>query len=387
MFMSAALFQDGQAFAPAVALREIDINVTNVCNLTCIYCSYASTPGKEEPSLERRIIDALLEDAAAAGTQVVHFSGGEPVIRKDMPQLIAHAAELGFKMRMHSNGALLTKPKLRELWSAGLRQVLVSLDGFAGQHEFHRQRPGLFQRTVAGIENAVSLGFNVRVNAVATTQNVDELSSLLPLVARLGAATFSVFYMIPVGRGRDRRELMVPPGRWRAFIEEMRAASDRHRPDMEITVEKVFSFAEDWGESDFDGGRGDTCLGFLEKCNYVNVLADGGVWPCVCLIDVAPPLGNIHERPLSEILADPDSWSFYRGLRELNEICAACACRGRCRGGSKALSRIATGEWDALDPRCGGDPLAQRFIPICFMQRENIRTGARSGFAERVDDD
>jgi radical SAM protein with 4Fe4S-binding SPASM domain len=382
--MTVSLPEARRALVPPIELREIDVNVTNLCNLTCVYCSYASTPGKQEPSLDRDVIDSLLDDAAAIGNKVVHFSGGEPVIRKDMPDLIAHASELGFKMRMHSNGALLTTPKLEELWEAGLRQVLVSLDGPAEQHDWHRQRQGLWSKTIAGIRNAVALGFNVRVNSVATARNVDDIAGLMPLVMELGAATFSVFYMIPVGRGAQHLDLMVRPQRWRAFIDEMHEAAAVHRPQMEVTVEKVFSWQDDWEADGLGGGRGDSCLGFLDKCNYVNVLADGTVWPCVCMIDVAPPLGNVYERPLSEILHDPAGWEFYYGLRGVNEICAGCSCLDRCRGGSKALSQIARADWDALDPRCGGDPDAQGFIPICFMQRENIVTGARSGFAERL---
>ena len=371
---------------PPIELREIDINVTNLCNLTCVYCSYASTPGRDEPALDADVIAGLLDDAARAGNKVVHFSGGEPVIRRDMPDLIAHAASLGFKMRMHSNGMLLTEPKLAELRAAGLRQVLVSLDGPRDQHDWHRRREGLWPKTIQGIRNAVALGFDVRVNSVATTRNVGDIASLMPLVSELGAATFSVFYMIPVGRGAEHPELMVAPERWRAFIAEMRDAADEHRPRMDVTVEKVFAWQAD-ADADGDGlggGRGDGCLGFLDKCNYVNVLADGTVWPCVCMIDVAPPLGNIHDRPLSEILHDPASWAFYYGLRGLNETCAACACADSCRGGSKALSRILAGDWNALDPRCSGDPHDQGFVPVCFMQRENVLTGSRSGFAEKI---
>ena len=151
-----------------------------------------------------------------------------------MPDLIAHAAGLGFKMRMHSNGQLLTTEKLTRLWAAGLRQVLVSLDGPQHQHDWHRRREGLWPKTIAGIRNAVGLGFDVRVNSVATTRNVGEIAGLMPLVMELGAATFSVFYMIPVGRGAERQDLMVPPGRWRDFVAELRDAADEHRPQMDV---------------------------------------------------------------------------------------------------------------------------------------------------------
>src|ERR1044072_3179963 len=135
---------------PPIELREIDVNVTNLCNLTCVYCSYASTPGRDEPALEADVITGLLDDAASIGNKVVHFSGGEPVIRRDMPDLGAHAARLGFKMRMHSNGMLLTRRKLTELRAAGLSRVLVSLDGPQHQHDWHRDRGGLWATTSAG---------------------------------------------------------------------------------------------------------------------------------------------------------------------------------------------------------------------------------------------
>ena len=86
--------------APAVQLREIDLNITNLCNLECIYCSFSSTPGRHEPAIPAGEVHTLLDTAAAMGNRVIHFSGGEPIIRPDMPEFIAHAADLGFKMRM-----------------------------------------------------------------------------------------------------------------------------------------------------------------------------------------------------------------------------------------------------------------------------------------------
>ncbi len=372
--------------APPVGLREIDINVTNRCNLECIYCSYSSRPSSKEPELSAERIHRLLDEAAGMGTGVIHFSGGEPAIRPDMPEFIAHGAALGFKMRMHSNGAPLTESKLEQLWSAGLRQVLISLDGFEKDHDFHRAKPGLYQKTTRAIRTAAGMGFNVRVNSVATRLNVDAIPNLLPMIAEMGAATFSVFYVIPVGRGRSQAGLMVPPERWREFLGELQSiAARRGTPHLEVTAEKVFLWENEWTEEEEPGaGRGGTCLGFLNHCNYVLVLADGRVYPCVCFIDEAPPLGNIYETPLREILEDARSWSFYRNLAEPNPTCRACDLFGMCRGGNKALSRIERRDWNALDPRCSGDPRGQGFLPLCFMARENIQTRSRSGFAEHL---
>jgi radical SAM protein with 4Fe4S-binding SPASM domain len=239
---------------------------------------------------------------------------------------------------------------------------------------------------MAGIENATTVGFNVRVNSVATRKNVDELPQLMPILSDLGVATFSVFYCLPVGRGRTNPYLMVPPARWRRFIDEMKVAAERHRSDgMEVTVEKVFLWEDEW--NDYESivtGRGGSCLGFLNDCNYVNILADGRVYPCVCFIDEAPPLGNVYLDSLANILKDPRGWDYYWSLRKANSICQNCDKFADCRGGSRALSKFMKDDWFALDPRCTGEPHIQGFIPLCFMVRENVVTRIHSGFAEHV---
>jgi len=375
-----------QQGAPLVNLREIDINVTNTCNLECIYCSYSSRPAKSEPSLSRQSICKILDEAAEMGNKAVHFSGGEPALRSDMHELIAYGASCGFKMRLLSNGTLLSRPALQELWNSGLRQVMISLDGFECNHNLHRSNSGAYAKTIQAIENAALLGYDVRVNSVATTLNVDEIPHLLPVLADMRVKTFSVFYCVPVGRGRDVLDLMVPPTRWRQFIHEMRAMVEIHAPEhMEVTVEKVFVWADEWVDGNLlQSGRGGSCLGFLDECNYVNILADGRVYPCVCFIDQAPPLGNILARPLSEILHDAASWAFYWSLAATNSTCKTCFLLPQCRGGSRALSKIVAEDWFAIDPRCSGHPQAQGFMPVCFMLRENVTTGTRSGFAEQV---
>ncbi|HEX2046204.1 MAG TPA: radical SAM protein [Acidimicrobiales bacterium] len=376
----------GGGEVPPIKLREVDVNVSNLCNLTCIHCSYASTPDKGEPSLPGGVIHRLLDEAADLGTRAVHWSGGEPLIRRDLDELVAHGSSLGLGMRVLSNGILLSPERLARLWDAGLRKIFVSLDGLEASHDHHRGRPGLYAQTLRGIESSLAAGFNVRVNAAATTLNVQEMPELLVMLARMGVHIFTVFYLIPVGRGADIGRLMVPPARWRRMIEELREAGAAVAPSsMEVAVEKVFWWEDEWsGEGPRGEGRGGGCLGFLNGCDYVNILSDGSVYPCVCFIDVAPPLGNILDRPLADVLHDPAGWDFYWSMRELNPTCTACPKVDACQGGSRAASRVLGRGFFDLDPRCTGDPVAQGFIPLCFMLRENVSTAARGGFAWEV---
>lgn len=368
---------------PPIHLREIDLNLTNHCNLECIHCSYSSTKSKHEPSIDGAVVHRLLDEAAALGNEVVHWSGGEPATRPDMADLIAHASSLGFGMRLLSNGILLTEPRLSRYWEAGLRKVLVSVDGLEEHHDHHRVSPGLWGKTLTGVRNAVAAGYHTRVNAAATTDNVDDMVELARVMAGEGVHTFTVFYLISVGRGADITRLQVPPDRWRTLMDELTGVAVELGGAMEMTVEKVFAWDDDPDLADLSHeGRGGGCLGFLNGCDYVNILADGRVYPCVCFVDDAPALGNINERPLGDILHDPASWRFYWSMTARSATCDACAMADPCGGGSRSASMAERGDWFALDPRCSGDPQAQGFIPVCFMLREDLATKAKSGFAE-----
>lgn len=377
--------EDDDAIVPPIKLREIDFNVTNYCNLECVHCSYGSRPAKEEPSLPGPIIERVLDEAAAMGNKVVHWSGGEAVTRPDMGDLIAKATSLGFGMRLLSNGILFSERRLEELRGRGLEKVFVSLDGLEANHDWHRVSDGLFAKTMRGIETAVRMGFDTRVNSVATTRNLDDFPEMLRMLDGIGVDTFTVFYLIPVGRGHDSVGLAVPPRRWRRFIDELRDEVTTVGTAMKVTVEKVFWWDDEWSDQGVgDEGRGGGCLGFLNGCDYVNILADGRVYPCVCFIDVAPPLGNVTDRPLGDILHDPQGWRFYRSIAAVNETCRGCGMFEPCQGGNRAASMIQRGDWMALDPRCTGDPVAQGYVPLCWMLREDLSTAVRSGFAEDV---
>jgi radical SAM protein with 4Fe4S-binding SPASM domain len=369
---------------PPIRLREIDFNVTNLCNLACRHCSYSSTPDKQEPTLAGDVVHRVLDEAASMGNRVVHWSGGEAAVRPDIGDLIEHASRLGFGMRLLSNGILLSEERLERLRTRGLNKIFVSLDGLEANHDWHRASPGLFAKTMRGIRNSVDGGFDTRVNAVATTRNLDDFPELLRMLADIGVDTFTVFYLIPVGRGREIADLAVPPRRWRQFVDDLRhEVADLGPTSMQVTVEKVFWWDDEWNEDGIvDAGRGGGCLGFLSACDYVNILADGRVYPCVCFVDVAPPLGDVRERSLPDILHDPRGWAFYQSLTEMNPTCRSCDLVGACQGGNRAASMIASGDWFALDPRCSGDPQAQGFMPLCWMLREDLTTATRSGFAE-----
>lgn len=369
---------------PPIAMREIDVNVTNFCNLECIHCSYESTPGKHEPSLDADVVHRLMDQAKAMGNEVMHWSGGEALLHPNIGDFIEHGVELGYGMRLLSNGALLNDAKLDDLWDRGLRKMFVSLDGFEQNHDDHRASDGLFAKTIRGIERSVAHGYDVRVNAVATTRNVDEMTDLLDHVEALGVHTFTVFYLIPVGRGREITDLMVPPDRWRRLTDELRDRASHITRPMQVTVEKVFRWQDEWPAELQKDGRGGGCLGFLDKCDYVNVLSNGDVFPCVCFVDEGPALGNVYDRDLAEILHDPRAWEFYWNMQQVGEACSGCRLLDDCNGGNRPASKVMRGDWFELDPRCSGDPEQQGFMPVCYMLREDVRTRSQSGFAEAV---
>ena len=292
------------AAVPPIELREIDINVTNLCNLTCVYCSYASTPGRDEPALDASVITALLDDAAVdrqQGRPLQRRRAGHPQghARPDRPRRGPRLQDADALERPAADA----RRSSRSCGTAGLRQVLVSLDGPQHQHDWHRQREGLWPKTIAGIRNAVA----------ARLQRPRELRGDDPQrrrdrvahAARHGARRGDLQRLLHDPRGpraRSTRSSWCRPSA--GARSSPRCATPPTSTGRRWTSRsRRSSPGRTSGNGDgLGGGRGDSCLGFLDKCNYVNVLADGTVWPCVCMIDVAPPLGQ-HPRPPA--LGDP----------------------------------------------------------------------------------
>lgn len=170
--------------------RYLFIRLLEACNARCFMCGFAQSRDSYRFGVSE--LQALLGQPAAADIGYVRFTGGEPLIHRDILALVATAAAAGARPSLITNGALLPR-KIAALAAAGLDQVVVSLDGAdSASHDTIRATPGLFARAVAGLDAARRRGLYCRVNTVAGPHNYRQLPALRDLLATLGVEQWEV---------------------------------------------------------------------------------------------------------------------------------------------------------------------------------------------------
>ncbi len=171
---------------PLVLIWEL----TQACGLACDHCRADAQPNRHPDELSTAEGKRLLEEAAAFGDgQLVVLSGGDPLVRDDVEELIAYGDELGLRMTITPSGTRsLTTDRIRALADAGLKRVAVSLDGASPEaHDAFRGETGSFAETVRAVEDARAVGLPVQVNTTVCRQTVGELPAIRDLVGEVGA--------------------------------------------------------------------------------------------------------------------------------------------------------------------------------------------------------
>ncbi|HET58450.1 MAG TPA: 12,18-didecarboxysiroheme deacetylase [Deltaproteobacteria bacterium] len=340
-------------------------NVTRRCNLKCIHC-YSNSQNihyDNELSTEQGI--ALLDDLADYGSPVVLFSGGEPFMRDDLPELINHAAARGMRAVISTNGTLITPERARTYAGAGLSYVGVSLDGIGDVHDRFRGVKGAFDASMRGIRNCREAGIKVGVRFTLTRSNVSEVPAIFDLVDRENIPRICFYHLVYSGRGSDlvKEDLTHEETRRTVdlIIDRTRLLFDRGKPTEVLTVDNhadgpyvyLRLLREDpkraaevmellrMNEGN-SSGRGIGCVSW-----------DGAVHPDQFWRDIV--FGNVKDRPFSEIWEDAsndllmklkDKKSYLKGR------CATCRWLDVCGGNFRARAEAVTGDIWEPDPAC-----------------------------------
>ena len=203
---SADLLRFGVSRGPLVVW-----NVTAACNLRCLHCygSAEAAPADEELSTNEG--KALIDDLARLGTPVLLFSGGEPLLRPDLLELVGHARLRGIRPVISTNGTLLTRETAEQMKRAGVAYVGVSLDGAAENHDRLRQRSGAFQEALAGLTHAREAGLKTGLRMTVTRENLADVDAVLEVVEEERVPRFCLYHLVYVGRGASLQERDVGP--------------------------------------------------------------------------------------------------------------------------------------------------------------------------------
>jgi radical SAM protein with 4Fe4S-binding SPASM domain len=328
--------------------------MTSACNLHCIHC-HASGGKRAADELTTEEAKRLMDQLAEVDEfRMVAFTGGEPLVRDDLFELLAYSQALGFTNTLATNATLIDDAEAHELRRCGVVIGAVSLDGFdAATHDYVRDQPGAFEAALRGIEALRRAGIPLHINITAMEYNMDQLEPLMTLVDELGAAIVIMYQLVPVGRGRGIEDAALDLGANERLIRFMVKAQSVTRAIMEpVAGPQYWPFLLQRA-----GIQGGPLLRLAETvfhgCSagrgFVYIKPNGEVWPCP-FIEIS--CGNVRETPFAQMWAMSP---IFKDLREreqrLKGRCGDCEYRRLC-GGCRGRSWAVTGDYLAEDPSC-----------------------------------
>jgi len=373
-------------------LRLLAINLTRRCNQSCAHC-YLDAGALSRRSGDELTTDevcSLLADVAEFddGTMVV-LTGGEPLLRLDLEDIVAHGAGLGLAIVVGTNGMMLTERRVASLRRAGLLGVGISIDSLhAGKHDLFRGKPGSWAKSMAGIEQCRHQDLSFQLHFSVTNDNADEISAMIGFASESGARVLNVFFLVCTGRGSTFSDLSV--SRYECVLAELIDAQQAY-PELIIRPRCAPHFKRialqrrpDALLNRISGNDGDGCIA---GTHYCRVTPEGAVTACPF---IETELGNIRQAAFADIWRDAGEFRRLRDAR-LAGACGACEYRKLC-GGCRARAVAAGGDLMEADPFCGYvpeggaviEPLTDVAAGIRWSEQAETRLSRVPGFLQQM---
>jgi AdoMet-dependent heme synthase len=363
--------------APFVAIWE----TTRACDLACRHCRAEAIPEPQPGELSTAEGCDLLDDLAEVGTPICVLSGGDPAKRPDLCELVSHGSGLGMRMAtIPAATPLLTFDLVRSLKEAGLAQMALSLDGpEAETHDAFRGVPGAYEKTLEGAAFAREVGLPLQINTTFSRHNLRCFEAMAALVGRLKAVFWEVFFLVPMGRGRDLGQMsgeqfeelfrlladysrrvdfivkITEAPHYRRFLvqEHVRRGGESREPAAADAGERgqalPWHMRRDFGPG---GSIGLAPKGVNAGNGHLFVSYRGDIYPSGFL---PLPCGNVRGASLREVYRTHPVFVELREPGRLKGKCRVCDFRDIC-GGSRARAFAMTGDYLAEEPFCAYEP-------------------------------
>ena len=355
------------------------------CNLTCAHCRRVEGDETVYADMTTAQAKALIDQLAALGRNqgfmpVMVFSGGEPLCREDIFELIEYAANHGLQIALASNGTLIDKAMAEKIKSSGVQRVSISLDGATAEvHNKLRQLESSFEDAVKGIGNLKGAGVPFQINVTITRHNAHQLNDVFKLAGQLGAVAVHLFMLVPVGCGEEfAEEDMLSADEYEEMMKKIAGLEVTQDLQIKVTCgphyERVVRQAglrkkphkADMPECPHGHGQGahpggkpvHSSKGCLAGMSVIFVGHQGDVFPCGYL---PVNCGNVLQTPLEDIWNNNQDLANMRDTHKLTGKCGICEYRKIC-GGCRARAYSKSGDYMAEEPFCGYQPPKTRQI-------------------------
>jgi radical SAM protein len=348
---------------------------TQACDLACVHCRACAQPQRNPFELSTAEAKGLIDQIAEMKAPVFVLTGGDPLKRTDIHELVQYAHQRGVHTSMTPSATrLLTKKAIAQLKDEGLARLGVSLDGSTAEiHDAFRRVPGSYQWTLDAIRWARELGLPVQINTTITRRNLDDLDSMVRLLETLDIVLWSVFFLVPTGRGQGAD--LITAEEFEMLFEKLYQTSARVKFDIKTTeaqhyrrfllqrraeerrqgaasVTTSIAAADAFPAALGGDGIARAPRGLNDGKGFVFVSHVGEVFPSGFLPLAA---GNIRKQRLADLYRESPLFRMLRDTSALRGKCGACEFKEIC-GGSRARAYALTGDVMAEEPCCVYQP-------------------------------
>jgi AdoMet-dependent heme synthase len=358
--------------APFLVIWE----TTRSCDLACKHCRAEAVTQRHPLELGTAQAKRMMDDVRRFGRPLFVLTGGDPLKRPDVVELVEYGSSIGLRMAMTPSGTpLMTEAVLRQLRDAGLSRLAVSLDGStASIHDEFRGVDGSYDWTIRMLQTARDLGLTTQVNTTVSRHNLDDFDRLCDLMVGLGITLWSVFFLVPTGRAKaddvasadefehvfnrmydlsktapfDIKSTAAPQYR-RVILQRQvaeRRAGERGAAPSPLTAGVGFSLADGVGRS----------KGVNDGDGFLFISHVGAIYPSGFLPVAA---GNVRRDDLVAVYRDSPLFRALRDRTQLKGKCGVCEYRDVC-GGSRARAYAVTGDVLESEPFCAHVPARYR---------------------------
>ena len=321
--------------------------LTYRCPLHCVFCSNPLDYAQHSQELDTAAWLRVLDEARALGAVQLGLSGGEPLQRNDLEEIVAHAHRLGFYVNLITSGVGLTESRARALKDAGLDHIQLSFqDSTRELNDFlSSTRTFELKSRVAGIIK--SLGYPMVLNCVMHRYNLPHVGRIIGMAEAMGAEFLELANTQYYGWAWLNREALLPT---RDELADAEAIVEHHRARLAGRM-KIF-----WVTPDYHDAKPKACMNGWGSV-FLLVAPDGAALPCHSarmLPGLEAPF--VQRQPLREIWYDSAAFNRYRGSAWMSDTCASCDEHEKDFGGCRCQAYLLTGSAEATDPVCPKSP-------------------------------
>ncbi len=308
------------------------------CNLNCLHCGSDCKKDSSIKDMPKKDFLKAIDQVTSIvnpNKTIIVFTGGEPLLRKDIEIIGKELYDRGFPWGLVTNGLLLNKKRLDSLMNSGLRSITISLDGLENSHNWLRGNNISYKNAISAI-NLLPATVDLRYDVVTCVnqKNFDELSQIKDLLIRIGIKEWRIFSIFPIGRAKEYSELQLKPDQFKTLCDTIKSIRKEEKIMLNYGCEGFLG--------NYEGEVRDNFFFCRAGINIASILADGSVSACPNLRDNFIQ-GNIYKDNFADLWNN--KYDIFRNRSWTKTgICADCSFYTYCEGNGMHLRNEKTGD-------------------------------------------